>query len=215
MVADGNMSQHIAKTEFDPYHKWLGIPAEEQPPNHYRLLGLQVFETDPEVIEAAADQRMAHLKTYQLGEHAALSYKLLNEVSAARAWLMDPQRKATYDARLLEARWTPAVSQSSRLPTPGAVPSGSAPAPPTKSPVSASELTSDPYSADLLNELEKIDQPSRPYRSDPFGLISEKLETIRVFRDLMGMNLNHYPVTRRISSEGQYTESFVESQAAD
>ena len=26
---------------FDPYYKWLGIPPEEQPPNHYRLLGIQ------------------------------------------------------------------------------------------------------------------------------------------------------------------------------
>ena len=25
--------------KFDPYHIWLGIPPEEQPPNHYRLLG--------------------------------------------------------------------------------------------------------------------------------------------------------------------------------
>lgn len=23
---------------FDPYHKWLGIPPKDQPPNHYRLL---------------------------------------------------------------------------------------------------------------------------------------------------------------------------------
>jgi hypothetical protein len=25
---------------FDPYHVWLGIPPHEQPPNHYRLLGI-------------------------------------------------------------------------------------------------------------------------------------------------------------------------------
>jgi hypothetical protein len=25
---------------FDPYHRWLGIPPQEQPPNHYRLLAL-------------------------------------------------------------------------------------------------------------------------------------------------------------------------------
>ena len=32
---------------FDPYYKWLGIPREEQPPNHYRVLGIRVFEEDP------------------------------------------------------------------------------------------------------------------------------------------------------------------------
>ena len=29
---------------FDPYYRWLGIPPGEQPPNHYRLLGVQLFE---------------------------------------------------------------------------------------------------------------------------------------------------------------------------
>src|SRR5687768_18381170 len=40
---------------FDPYHKWLAIPPEEQPPHHYRLLGIKLFESDPDVIESAAD----------------------------------------------------------------------------------------------------------------------------------------------------------------
>ena len=34
--------------DFDPYYRWLGIPAEEQPPNHYRLLGIQDLETNLE-----------------------------------------------------------------------------------------------------------------------------------------------------------------------
>ena len=70
---------------FDPYYKWLGIPPEEQPPNHYRLLGLRLFESDPEVIESASDQRMAHLRTYQTGQYSALSQKLLNEVAGAKS----------------------------------------------------------------------------------------------------------------------------------
>ena len=37
---------------FDPYHKWLSIPPEEQPPNHYRLLGTKPFESDLDVIFA-------------------------------------------------------------------------------------------------------------------------------------------------------------------
>lgn len=85
---------------FDPYHKWLGIPPEEQPPNHYRLLGIAVFEDDPDVIEAAADQRMMHLRSYQVGQRGALSQKLLNEVAAAKICLLSPQNKAAYDATL-------------------------------------------------------------------------------------------------------------------
>ena len=36
--------------QFDPYHVWLGIPPEEQPPSHYRLLGLRPLEADGDVI---------------------------------------------------------------------------------------------------------------------------------------------------------------------
>ena len=45
---------------FDPYYKWLGIPPAEQPPNHYRLLGVTLFESDLDVIANAADQRIGH-----------------------------------------------------------------------------------------------------------------------------------------------------------
>ena len=40
-----NLPQHgqvsnLPHVEFDPYHRWLGIPPEEQPADHYRLLGI-------------------------------------------------------------------------------------------------------------------------------------------------------------------------------
>ncbi|HQU46307.1 MAG TPA: hypothetical protein PK867_26105 [Pirellulales bacterium] len=38
---------------FDPYRKWLGISPKDQPPDHYRLLGIELFDDDPDVIEAA------------------------------------------------------------------------------------------------------------------------------------------------------------------
>lgn len=89
---------------FDPYHKWLGIPPEEQPPSHYRLLGLTDLESDPDVIQAAADQRMAHLRTYQTGQYADWSQRLLNEVATARICLLNPARKAAYDRQLQETK---------------------------------------------------------------------------------------------------------------
>ncbi len=83
---------------FDPYHKWLGIRPEEQPANHYRLLGLHIFEDDPMAVENAADQRMAHLRTLQAGKHAKQSQQLLNEVVAAKLCLLDEEAKTEYDA---------------------------------------------------------------------------------------------------------------------
>ena len=85
---------------FDPYYKWLGIPPGEQPPNHYRLLGISLFESDHDVIEAAADQRMFHLRSFQSGQHGELSQKLLNEVAAAKLCLLKPERRASYDEAL-------------------------------------------------------------------------------------------------------------------
>lgn len=85
---------------FDPYHKWLGIPPAEQPPNHYRLLGLTLFEGDVDAIESAADQRMAHVRTFQLSQHAELSQSLLNELAAARVCLLKPGEKSGYDRKL-------------------------------------------------------------------------------------------------------------------
>ena len=86
--------------DFDPYFKWLAIPAREQPPNHYRLLGLPLYASDPEVIQNATDQRMAHLRTMQIGPRGPLAEKLLNEISAARLCLLNPTQRALYDAKL-------------------------------------------------------------------------------------------------------------------
>jgi hypothetical protein len=86
--------------QFDPYYTWLGIRPEEQPANHYRLLGLIEFEDNAETIQNAADRQMAHLRTFQAGKHAMLSQKLLNEVAAAKLCLLVAAKKAEYDAGL-------------------------------------------------------------------------------------------------------------------
>jgi tetratricopeptide (TPR) repeat protein len=86
--------------KFDPYHRWLGIPADEQPPNNYRLLGIKLFEADQEVIAAAAVQRMNFVRKFQRGEHTAVSQQIFKEVADAWACLLNPAAKQAYDARL-------------------------------------------------------------------------------------------------------------------
>ena len=80
---------------FDPYHKWLGIPPEEQPPSHYRLLGIVEFEADPDVIANTAARLAFHLRQ-QVDGPQALAQRLLNEVATAKRVLMNPEAKA-YD----------------------------------------------------------------------------------------------------------------------
>lgn len=89
-----------AEQSFDPYYKWLGIPASEQPAHYYRLLALAPFEADGDVIEAAADRQMSYIKQLGAGRHSAASQKLLNELSAARVTLLDRTKKAAYDQEL-------------------------------------------------------------------------------------------------------------------
>lgn len=107
---------------FDPYYKWLAIPPSEQPPNYYRLLALAVFESDADVIATAADQRMAHVRSFQGGQYVDASQRLLNELAAARICLLRPDKKAAYDATLrakLEKQKPPAppLTASSGVPS--------------------------------------------------------------------------------------------------
>ena len=90
---------------FDPYHKWLAIPPEEQPPNHYRLLALPLFEWDADVIDAAAEQRTVFLRSFQTGTNAELAERLLNEVSEARVCLLDGKSKARSERPSRVCQW--------------------------------------------------------------------------------------------------------------
>ena len=82
--------------EFDPYYKWLGIPPSAQPADHYRLLGIQKFEDNADVISHAADQRMAHVRTFQTSEHSKASQQILHELATARLCLLDARKKSSF-----------------------------------------------------------------------------------------------------------------------
>ena len=84
-------------SEFNPYNKWFGIPDDNKSPNHYQLLGVTYLEEDPDVIEAAAEQRLLFLRSIQNGPNGALAQKMSNEVMSARTLLLNPDRKASYD----------------------------------------------------------------------------------------------------------------------
>jgi len=86
--------------QFDPYHQWLGISPKDQPPNHYRLLGIDLFEAEPDVISNAADQRMVHVRSFQAGENSDLSQTILNEISSAKICLLNSAKKLAYDDQL-------------------------------------------------------------------------------------------------------------------
>lgn len=90
----------MSTESFDPYRKWLGIREPQRPPNHYRLLGLELYEDDPEVIQNAADARMSHIRTFAGGQYSALSQRILNELAGAKLCLLKPEAKHAYDLTL-------------------------------------------------------------------------------------------------------------------
>lgn len=71
---------------FDPYYVWLGIPPEDQPPDHYTLLGVKRYESSDDVISNAAARQMAFVRTLQMGAHAEESQQLLNELANSGGW---------------------------------------------------------------------------------------------------------------------------------
>lgn len=87
-------------SQFDPYHKWLAIPAKDQPANYYRLLGLQLFECDPDVIESLSNLRINFVQQLKKPPHQNLAQGILEELHQARSCLLSPSKKAAYDESL-------------------------------------------------------------------------------------------------------------------
>jgi hypothetical protein len=74
---------------FDPYRVWLGIPPESRPPTHYEMLGISPKEQEREVIEAAVLRQTGYVRNFQIGKYAKDAARILNEIAAAKAWLLD------------------------------------------------------------------------------------------------------------------------------
>jgi len=138
--------------KFDAYRKWLGIPPQEQPPNHYRLLGIGLFESDPDVISNAADRQMVHVRSFQSGKHSELSQRILNELAVARVCLLDPRKRAEYDdllhrdmaAKGLAPAIAPVVPAPSRAASPPPPPSAGMAPPASPGPAAAAPIAASP-----------------------------------------------------------------------
>ncbi len=129
-------------SDFDPYYLWLGIPPQEQPPNHYRLLGIAAFESNASVIDSAASRQSTYLHSVAAGPQRQASQKLLTEIAGARRTLLNAESKQVYDAEL-KTRIESAAPKPVALPVarpvgvPVAVPIAAAVAVPVAAPITA------------------------------------------------------------------------------
>ena len=74
--------------------------AQEQPPDHYRLLGLGRLELNADAIVYAAERQSDQLKRFTSGEHGETAIALLAAVSSARDCLLDHDLHRVYAGRL-------------------------------------------------------------------------------------------------------------------
>ena len=98
LLLQGSTVRCSVAESFNPYREWLNL--EDHHPNHYALLGLDVFEDDGRRIASAADLRLAQVRRIRPGAHAIHWQQLLDEIAAAKARLTDASRKAEYDTSL-------------------------------------------------------------------------------------------------------------------
>ena len=114
---------------FNPFVQWLGMPGGA-PSNYYALLQLPAFENDPAVIAAAVQRLRAYLQTVDPGPHAAERQAVLDQISAAEQWLLNPGLKCQYDAVLTGVMATSAAPPPSPSQSPQAVAAPPVAAPP-------------------------------------------------------------------------------------
>jgi pSer/pThr/pTyr-binding forkhead associated (FHA) protein len=91
------------KTLLEACYELLGIPEAEQPADYYRLLGLTRYESNCQVIQNVADQRMAFVRQVAVGPHSKVSQELLNLLAEARICLLNAVRREQYNQKLERA----------------------------------------------------------------------------------------------------------------
>ena len=79
-------------SDFDPYHIWLGISETARPVSKYRLLGIDDFEDNRDVISAAAERQTIYLRTLQAGEHAVLVAESGTQMMVAGLSIFQPSK---------------------------------------------------------------------------------------------------------------------------
>ena len=86
--------------DFDPYHKWLGIPKDQRPPTLYQILGISPNEEDNEAIEAAAARQKLFIQEFRKGPRSRTATSILFQIEEAKVTLLNPTMRDAYDQRL-------------------------------------------------------------------------------------------------------------------
>jgi hypothetical protein len=111
---------------FHPLRDWLGIEAPPEQPSYYQLLGLDPQQADGEEIKIAADRALAQVRSHRPGTHAQQWAQLLDELTAAKDCLTDPEKRSQYDANLAAGTLAVTGTENSSSPAASAEPTSPA-----------------------------------------------------------------------------------------
>ncbi|MBR5709199.1 MAG: hypothetical protein IKX40_00410 [Thermoguttaceae bacterium] len=85
----------------NPYQQWLGLyNFSGVKPNYYELLGLQFGESNPYVIEQAANEMATRLNSVNPGMDVAVWNSIMAEIQNAQMCLCNPASRMEYDNSL-------------------------------------------------------------------------------------------------------------------
>ncbi|QGJ71022.1 Hypothetical protein PBC10988_27250 [Planctomycetales bacterium 10988] len=87
-------------SKFDAYQVWLGIPPDRRPLTYYVILGLEPFEDGVEAIRWALQERRDLVEPHLAGSQAEKAKRMMHRLADIEKCLLNPQKKAQYDAQL-------------------------------------------------------------------------------------------------------------------
>lgn len=90
----------MTEASFNPYSEWLGLDPNIRQPNYYQICGLSADVTDRDEIHAAVEHAVVKVRGFRPGPRAREWAQLLDDLAAAKATLLDPEKRAKYDQSL-------------------------------------------------------------------------------------------------------------------
>ncbi len=110
-------------TGLNPYHAWLGLPAEIDRPNFYQLLQLAPADCSREAVIAAAKSALKRLKPLVANpEYRSRLAELAKEVEAAAQCLASKSAREQYNQQLLSAIASPTAGEVKSVKVDAAIP---------------------------------------------------------------------------------------------
>lgn len=144
------------------YSEILGIPKEECPPDHYRLLDLPKFEPNPATIQKAITDRLMWVRQ---GNHGKYGLAMENEIQRVGNLLLNPDLKLAYDGILVQAsqQAAPLPPPSPWQPTPQPYPQPPYPYGPTQPNHYGQPASTSPYYPPMPPAPQSPASPAYPY----------------------------------------------------